>query len=98
MTWYSFVFPNTALVTATFAVGKAFNSKAIDILGCVMTVALVIAWFIVFGMMVRAIKQKHILWPQRGEDKDEGGFKASLHSDHAQNDGFTQKTSATSKV
>lgn len=25
--------------------------------------------------MVRAIALKHILWPQKGEDKDEGGFR-----------------------
>ncbi|KAL8692629.1 MAG: hypothetical protein Q9218_002393 [Villophora microphyllina] len=76
MTWFSFVFPNTALITATFAVGKAFRSKAIQVIGCVMTVCLIIAWFWVFGMMIYAIKHRQILWPQKGEDKDEGGFKA----------------------
>ncbi|KAI4283632.1 MAG: hypothetical protein L6R38_002052 [Xanthoria sp. 2 TBL-2021] len=76
MTWFSFIFPNTALITATFAVGKAFQSKAIQIVGCVMTVLLVIAWFVVFGMMIRAIVRKQILWPQKGEDRDEGGFTA----------------------
>ncbi|KAL8755807.1 MAG: hypothetical protein Q9199_003372 [Rusavskia elegans] len=76
MTWFSFIFPNTALITATFAVGKAFQSKAIQIVGCVMTVLLVIAWFVVFGMMIRAIVRKQTLWPQKGEDRDEGGFTA----------------------
>ncbi|KAL8747641.1 MAG: hypothetical protein Q9190_000488, partial [Brigantiaea leucoxantha] len=76
MTWFSFVFPNTALITATFAIGKAFNSKVIQVIGCVMTVFAVIAWILVFGIMLRAIKNKQILWPQKGEDKDEGGFKA----------------------
>ena len=76
MTWFSFVFPNTALITATFAIGKTFNSKAIQIIGCVMTVLLIMVWFLVVGMMIRAIAQKQILWPQKGEDKDEGGFKA----------------------
>ena len=75
MTWFSYVFPNTALVTSTFAIGKAFNSRAIQILGCVMTPILVAVWFGVFGMMIRAIILKQILWPQKGEDKDEGGFK-----------------------
>ncbi|KAF6221925.1 hypothetical protein HO133_001893 [Letharia lupina] len=76
MTWYSYVFPNTALVTSTFAIGKAFNSRAIQIIGCVMTAILILTWFFVVGMMVRAIMLKQILWPQKGEDKDEGGFKA----------------------
>jgi len=75
LTWFSFVFPNTALITATFAVGKAFDSKAIQIVGCVMTPILIFVWFLVFGMMIRAIILKQILWPQKGEDKDEGGFK-----------------------
>ena len=76
LTWWSFIFPNTALTTATFAVGKAFESKAIRVIGCVMTVCLLIAWFIVFGMMIRGIVLKQILWPQKGEDRSEGGFDA----------------------
>lgn len=76
MTWYSYVFPNTALVTSTFAIGKAFDSRAIQIIGCVMTAILIPTWFFVVGMMVRAVILKQILWPQKGEDKDEGGFKA----------------------
>ena len=75
MAWYSFVFPNTALVTSTFAVGKAFNSDAIQTLGCAMTILLFLTYLFVFSMMVRAIALKHILWPQKGEDKDEGGFR-----------------------
>ena len=76
MTWFSYVFPNTALITATFAIGKAFESKAIQIIGCALTPVLIITWFVIFGMMIRAILLKQILWPQKGEDKDEGGFKA----------------------
>ena len=75
MSWYSYVFPNTALVTSTFAIGKAFDSKAIQIVGCVMTPILIGVWFFVVGMTVRAVILKQILWPQKGEDKDEGGFK-----------------------
>ena len=80
MTWYSYVFPNTALVTSTFAVGKAFDSKVIQIIGCVMTPILILTWFFVVGMMIRAIILKQILWPQKGEDKDEGGFKGPKSS------------------
>ena len=76
MTWFSYVFPNTALVTATFAIGKAFDIRAIQILACVMTSILVALWFGVVGMMIRAIFLKQILWPQKGEDRDEGGFAA----------------------
>ena len=76
MAWYSYVFPNSALITATFAVGKAFQSRAIQIIGCVMTPMLIAMWFLVSVMMIRAILNRQILWPQKGEDRDEGGFKA----------------------
>lgn len=81
MTWYSFVFPNTALTTATFAVSFALHgdlttsphfsrgARPFQILGCIMMVALVITWFFVFGMMIRAVILKHILWPQKQEDR-----------------------------
>ncbi|OJD10360.1 hypothetical protein ACJ73_09826 [Blastomyces percursus] len=75
MTWYSFVFPNTALVTATFAIGKAFECPEIEIAGCVMTILLLMTYCFVTAMMFRAVVLRHILWPRKGEDKDEGGFK-----------------------
>ena len=76
MTWFSFIFPQTALTTATFAIAEAFDVGAIRIIGCVMTVLLIVAWIIVVGYMIRAIRKKHILWPEKGEDKSEGGFRA----------------------
>lgn len=75
MTWFSFVFPNTALVTATFAIGKAFSCKAINIIGIVTVFPLILMYLFVFYMMVRAIVTHQILWPQKGEDRDEGGFE-----------------------
>jgi tellurite resistance protein TehA-like permease len=76
MTWFSFIFPQTALTTATFAVAEAFNVGAVRVVGCVMTCLLILAWGFVVGYMVRAIVIKQILWPEKGEDKSEGGFKA----------------------
>jgi C4-dicarboxylate transporter/malic acid transport protein len=75
MTWFSFIFPQTALTTATFAIAEAFEVSAIRIIGCVMTVALIIVWLIVVAFMIRAIINKQILWPEMGEDKEEGGFQ-----------------------
>ncbi|PVI06121.1 hypothetical protein DM02DRAFT_610078 [Periconia macrospinosa] len=76
MTWFSFVFPNTALTTATFAVAKALDGNgSIRAVGCVMTICLVITWFFVFVMMIRAVIIKQILWPQKQEDRTEGGWK-----------------------
>jgi C4-dicarboxylate transporter/malic acid transport protein len=75
MTWFSFVFPNTALITATFAVGGAFACDPLRWVGCALTIIIVPFWAFVFGMMLRAILLKHILWPQKQDDRDEGGFK-----------------------
>ncbi|KAL4915171.1 voltage-dependent anion channel-domain-containing protein [Aspergillus aurantiobrunneus] len=75
MAWFSFVFPNTALITSTFAIGNAFFCKPILIIGCVMVIPLLLMYAFVVYMMVRAIILRHVLWPQKGEDKDEGGFE-----------------------
>jgi tellurite resistance protein TehA-like permease len=63
MTWYSFIFPNTAMITATQAIGKAFDSKPIKIFGTVLSVMLVVVWIYVFGMMLRALALRRLLWP-----------------------------------
>jgi tellurite resistance protein TehA-like permease len=76
MTWYSFVFPNTALTTATFAIAKALGgNKPIRYIGCAMAILLVLTWFFVFIMMIRAVGKRQILWPQKQEDRTEGGWK-----------------------
>ncbi|KAL1610431.1 hypothetical protein SLS60_002098 [Paraconiothyrium brasiliense] len=76
MTWYSFIFPNTALTTATFAIAKALDgNKPIQYVGCAMTILVILTWLVVFGMMFRAIKIHQILWPQKQEDRTEGGWK-----------------------
>jgi tellurite resistance protein TehA-like permease len=66
MTWWSFVFPNTALVTATSALGKVFDNQGLHIFGCFMAAALIIVWTFVFITMLRCLKNKELLWP-RGE-------------------------------
>jgi len=63
MTWYSFVFPNTAMVTASHAIAKAFNSDAIKVLSTVASGFLVMVWIIVFGSMIRAFWERRLLWP-----------------------------------
>ena len=67
MTWYTFVFPNTALVTATLAIGKSLHSRPIEIIGIILAIALVATWMFVFVSMVRAVLRKKILWPRTVE-------------------------------
>ncbi|OAL49590.1 hypothetical protein IQ07DRAFT_60870 [Pyrenochaeta sp. DS3sAY3a] len=76
MTWYSFVFPNTALTTATFAIARALDgNRPIQYIGCAMTVALILMWIFVVVMNVRAVVIRQILWPEKQEDRAEGGWK-----------------------
>ncbi|QIW95727.1 hypothetical protein AMS68_001245 [Peltaster fructicola] len=74
MTWYSYVFPNTALVSATIAVGNALNNRPIKIVACVMAGLLVAIWLAVFLAMIRAVIKKEVLWPHKQEDREEGGW------------------------
>lgn len=70
MTWNSFVFPNTGLAIATFAVAEALDdNKAIQIIGALILVALVLMWTFNIFMMIRAYYLKQILWPQQ-EDRE----------------------------
>ncbi|KAF1830700.1 hypothetical protein BDW02DRAFT_572764 [Decorospora gaudefroyi] len=76
MTWYSFIFPNTALTTSTFAIARALNgTRSIEYIGCAMTIALVCMWFFVIIMNIRAVVIRQILWPEKQEDRTEGGWK-----------------------
>ncbi|EFQ29983.1 C4-dicarboxylate transporter/malic acid transporter [Colletotrichum graminicola M1.001] len=64
MNWWSFVFPNTALITATTSLGKVFENRGLQISGCVMAACLIVVWFIVFGSMIRSLYQRELLWPK----------------------------------
>jgi C4-dicarboxylate transporter/malic acid transport protein len=70
LTWWGFVFPNAGLVLATINIGNALQSDGIKAVTSAMTVLLVVAWFGVAVMNVRAVLQGKILW--RGRDEDEG--------------------------
>lgn len=63
MSWFSFVFPNTALVTATFSIGKSLEAKAIQVFGTVLACILILVWIFVWVMMIRALWKRRLLWP-----------------------------------
>ena len=83
MAWYSYIFPQTALITATFRIADAFNIYSLQVIGCVMTGLLIAMWCFVMFMMVRAVILKQLLWPDKGEDREEGGFINSTPSSEA---------------
>ncbi|KAK3989775.1 malic acid transport protein [Cladorrhinum sp. PSN332] len=63
MTWFSFVFPNTALVTATEGLGVAFDSDGLKVFGCVLAGCIVLVWVLVFTRMLRCLWARELLWP-----------------------------------
>ncbi|KAF4945884.1 hypothetical protein FGADI_11626 [Fusarium gaditjirri] len=67
MTWWSFVFPNTALVTATSVMGKIFDSNGLHIFASIMTAAIIIVWALIFIRMCWSLKSKKLLWPKEGK-------------------------------
>lgn len=64
MTWWSFVFPNTALITATEAMAKALDSSGLKVLSCVLAGCLVIVWAGVFYAMLSCLRHRKLLWPK----------------------------------
>ncbi|RYP65017.1 hypothetical protein DL771_008514 [Monosporascus sp. 5C6A] len=69
MTWWSFVFPNTALVTATLALATALDSAGLRVFGCVMAACLTVVWLLVFVTMLRCLWKRQLLWPKELESK-----------------------------
>lgn len=69
MTWWSFVFPNTALVTATLALATALDSAGMRVFGCVMAACLAIVWLLVFVTMLRCLWKRQLLWPKELDSK-----------------------------
>ncbi|KAK4667338.1 hypothetical protein QC763_308350 [Podospora pseudopauciseta] len=69
MTWFSFVFPNTALVTATEAIGIQLGAEGLKVFGCVLAAGIVIVWCLVVGRMVDCLWKRELLWPKEGEGR-----------------------------
>ena len=44
-----------------------------------MACLLVVAWAAVFIIMIRAVLAKDVLWPQKQEDRDEGGWTSTIN-------------------
>jgi len=64
MTWWSFVFPNTALCTATSALAKAFDNTGLKIYSCVMAAILIAVWCLVLIRMSKALWRHEVLYPK----------------------------------
>ena len=71
ITWYAFVFPNTALVTATHAIGKAFESTTVQIVGTGLATALFLIWLFVSCKTVWEVWKYGFSWPRRAAQSRE---------------------------
>ena len=70
LNWWAFIFPNGGLTLAVIELGKVYHSTGINWIASVLTVLLVIMWFVVAIANVRAVWQRKIMWPGKDEDKD----------------------------
>ena len=70
LNWWAFIFPNAGLTLAAIQLGKVYKSAGIDWIASVMTVLLVLMWFIVVIANIRAVWEKKILWPGKDEDQN----------------------------
>jgi tellurite resistance protein TehA-like permease len=62
--FYTYVFPNTSFTIGTIVLGEALGVKALEVVGTVMAVGLVVVWLWVTALMIRALLRKRLLWPE----------------------------------
>ena len=62
------MFPNTGLALATIQAGTALESPGINGVSTAWSILLVIFWFGVAFMHIRAVWRGEILWPGKDED------------------------------
>lgn len=71
LNWWAFIFPNAGLTIALIKIGETLNSNGIKGVCSAMTILLVIAWFAVLFMNIRAVWRGMILWPGMDEDAED---------------------------
>ncbi|EGY14223.1 hypothetical protein VD0002_g6116 [Verticillium dahliae] len=76
--WFSFVFPITGFVIATLMLGDSFHSSAIQWVGTVLSVVLVMIYLFVMTRVVIGLKNKEIMWPGKDEDVYQHERKAKM--------------------
>jgi C4-dicarboxylate transporter/malic acid transport protein len=69
--WWAMVFPNSGFTIATIQIGNALNSEGLRYLGNGMTIGIVIMWFFVFYMNIRAVVVRDIMYPGMDEDVED---------------------------
>lgn len=68
LNWWAFVFPNVGFTLATINIGLSLKSQAVQWIGTVMSVLIVLVYLYVFANHVRAVWRKDILYDGKDED------------------------------
>jgi tellurite resistance protein TehA-like permease len=76
LVWWASVFPNIALALVTGRVGERLESKGIMGVASAMAILLVVAWFFVAVLNVRAVVARQIMMP--GKDEDRGTWELGV--------------------
>jgi C4-dicarboxylate transporter/malic acid transport protein len=71
LNYWGFIFPNAGLVIALIQIANALESSGIKGVCSGATIILVILWFFVAILNVRAVLRAQILWPGRDEDMED---------------------------
>ncbi|EPS37121.1 hypothetical protein H072_9280 [Dactylellina haptotyla CBS 200.50] len=66
--WWAMVFPNTGFCLATISVSKQFDNQGLKIMGTIMSVGVIIMYFVVLQAQAKAVWRQDILYPGRDED------------------------------
>lgn len=61
--WWAFVFPNAGLTLAAIQIGNVMESDGIKGVTSGMTILLVVMWFFVASMNIKAVWKREVLWP-----------------------------------
>lgn len=70
LNWWAFIFPNGGLALAIIQLGKVYSSDGVNWVASILTILLVIMWFVVAIACIRAVVTKQIMWPGKDEDAD----------------------------
>ena len=81
--WWSFIFPNVGLATATIRIGEALNSKPIKIAGSVVTVIMIPLWFMCIICQGRAIWNRELLAPGKDVGVDDVNYKHDVKAERS---------------
>lgn len=89
--WWSFIFPNAGLATATIRLGEALDSKAIKLAGTVITVILIPLWFMVIFSHGRAIWDRELLAPGKDVGVDDVNYNHDVKAERSRMRKLTRK-------